>query len=388
VLLLRRELRRAVAVGILFALVAGGLFGMNAAITGEFNYQGGLRKSFYSRTGFPFANTWETFDNRGAPVATDAVPMDILLHRDTATVLVRNVLYFMVGRYSGLLPYFFPGVLAVLLFLVSRRYQEVWQWLIAGGAAAGILVLLIYMPYTYSGGGGPVGNRYFLSLYPLFLFLLPPLRRTLPAMVALTIGSLFTAKLVLNPFYTSFNPGEHAKAGPLRLLPIELTLLNDLPVSGDPDRARRALGGNPPVAAYFPDDGAYLPEGDSFWVRGGARAEVLLRAPTRPGDEGQPAPLRIRRLALEVSNGPIPNRVVVAAGMRRTRIDMRPGEMHAVEIEPAGGIPYKPARFPTNYVYTFSVSSSAGFVPFLEDSAENDSRYLGVLVKVVPIYDQ
>ena len=60
------------------------------------------------------------------------------------------------------------------------------------------------------------------------------------------------------------------------MLPIELTLLNDLPVAADASRARRTLGGVPPVAAYFPDDGAYLPEGDSFWVRGKSRADVML----------------------------------------------------------------------------------------------------------------
>ena len=91
-------------------MVVVGLFGLNALTTGEFSYQGGDRKTFYgATTGFPFANTWETFDNRGVSVATDAVPFDILLHRDTAPVLAWNLLYFTVGRYSGLLPYFFLG---------------------------------------------------------------------------------------------------------------------------------------------------------------------------------------------------------------------------------------------------------------------------------------
>ena len=92
------------------SIVVAGLFGANALATGEFNYQGGERKTFYgATTGFPFANTWETFDNRGVSMATDALPFDILLHRDTAPVLAWNLFYFTVGRYSGLLPYFFQG---------------------------------------------------------------------------------------------------------------------------------------------------------------------------------------------------------------------------------------------------------------------------------------
>jgi hypothetical protein len=75
-----------------FSLV--GLFGLNALTTGELSYQGGERKTFYgATTGFPFANTWETFDNRGVSVSTDAVPFDILLQRDTAPVLAWNLLY-------------------------------------------------------------------------------------------------------------------------------------------------------------------------------------------------------------------------------------------------------------------------------------------------------
>jgi hypothetical protein len=383
-LMLGREWRRLIAAGALFGVVVAGLFAVNAAITGELNYQGGVRKSFNSVTGYPFANA-EKFLDRGQSVATDAVPLDILLHGDTAVVLLWNVFYFIVGRYSGLVPYFFPGVLAALLFLLSRNRRAGWQWIIAGGIALSALVLMAYMPYTYSGGGGPIGNRYFLSFYPLFLFLTPPLQSVKPVLTALGVGALFTAKLVLNPFYTSFNPGEHAKAGPLRVLPIELTLLNDLPVAADGARARRSLGGAPPVAAYFPDDGAYLPEGDSFWVRGKSRADVILRAPARvEGDHA--TSLEIRRLALEITNGPKPNYVVISSGWRRFAFDLAPGEVKAVDFKPAGGVPYKPALYPTNYIYAFSVSTRAGFVPFLEESGSTDSRYLGVLVKVNPGY--
>jgi hypothetical protein len=388
--LLGRRFRDFILTGLLFTVVTGGLFAANAAISGELNYQGAaspeLRRSFYSGTGYPFANTWETFDNRGVSVATSDVPLDILLHRDTATVFLWNLFYFVAGRYSGLLPYFFPGALAAMLFLFARGRRRAWQWVVAGGLAVSVMTLIAYMPYTYSGGGGPIGNRYFLSFYPLFLFLMPPIRSVAPAIVGLGIGALFTAKLVMNPFYTSFNPGEHPKAGPLRMLPIELTLLNDLPVMADPDRARRSLGGVPPVTAYFVDNGAYPPEGDTFWVRGRARADILLRAPAAIDQAGRATPLRVRRLLLEVTNGPKANRVVVSGGLRRVTLDLAPGEVRALDFKPAGGVPYKPAQYPTNYVYSFSVSTSAGFAPFLEEADSKDSRYLGALVKVTPMY--
>ena len=383
--LLQRDFRRVFAIGACFAVVVVALFSFNAMVTGEFNYQGGRRKTFYSRTGFPFANTWETFDNRGQEMSTDAVPFDILFHRDTATVLLWNLGYFVVGRYGGLLPYFFPAIVATGLFLASGQRRS-WQWLVGGALVAGAIALITYMPYTYSGGGAPIGNRYYLSYYPLFLFLVPALTDMRPAIVALTIGALFTAKLTLNPFYTSSNPGEHAKAGPLRLLPIELTLLNDLAVSADPERSRRSLGGTPPVAGYFVDDGAYPPEAGAFWVRGDSRADIVLRAPTTPTAAEEPAPLRVRAWSFEVTNGSVQNRIRIRSGWHRSSFDLAPGEVTVVELGAGPRIPYKPARFPTNYVYSVSVTTSDGFVPFLEDVKNSDSRYLGAMVRIVPVY--
>ena len=94
--------------------------------------------------------------------------------------------------------------------------------------------------------------------------------------VALVVGALFTAQILVTPFNASFLPGEHTKVGPLRWLPIELTLLNDLPVAASADRSRKLLGGTPAVMAYFPDDNAFDPEGEWFWVKGKSRADVIL----------------------------------------------------------------------------------------------------------------
>ena len=41
---------------------------------------------------------------------------------------------------------------------------------------------------------------------------------------------------------------------------------------------------------------------------------------------------------------------------------------------------------PTNYVYALSVLSETGVVPFLDNPASSDSRYLGVAVRIVPVY--
>ena len=87
------------------------------------------------------------------------------------SLMPRNLGYFLVGRHFGLLPFFFPGVVAIWLFLAARRERLPWQWSTLGVVALSVVVLSGTLPYSWSGGGGPPGNRYFLSIYPALLFL-------------------------------------------------------------------------------------------------------------------------------------------------------------------------------------------------------------------------
>ena len=385
---MRREWRRAAMVTVVFLLAAGGLFAGNAAITGEFNYQGGDRKSFYSYTGFPFANEREQFENRGVGLATDTVRMDIIATSHAPRVFLHNLVYFAAGRYSGLVPYFFPGVLSVLLFLARPRERRRWQWVIGATAFGAGAVLLLYMPYTYSGAGGSIGNRYFMSFYPLFLFLTPPLSSPRAPLAAIVGGSLFTAQMVFTPFHTAFFPSDHARSGPLRMLPVERTLVNDLMVTGDERRARVPLGGVPPVTAYFLDANAFDPEGAAFWVKGRARADVILRAPAGASPGASASPLRIAALEVEVLNGGAPNTVTITTGGDRTVLTMEAGAAQTVRLEPGYGVPYQPPSQPTNWMYAMSIATTAGFIPRLEVPGATDNRFLGAMITVRPVYTQ
>ena len=385
-ILARRQWGRLAGVVLAWTLLTGGLFLANAAITGEFNYQGGDRKTFYGSRGFPFANERETFDNIGPSQRLEAVlPGRVLVTRHSLTVFRHNVGYFVFGRSSGLLPYFFPGVLSALLFLAAGG-RKPWQWLAGATIVGAMVMLLVLTPFTYSGGGGPVGNRYFLSFYPLFLFLTPALAGVRGAVVALAIGALFTAKILLNPFYSSFHPGEHLKAGAQRWLPLELTLLQDLPMVVNPDRSKRLLGGTPPVLAYFPDDNAYNPEGDSFWVKGKSRAEIILRAPVVDAGSGQFVTKAIRRLGVEIQNGELADRVTVSTGRESRTLEMKPEEVAVLHLAVEDGVPYYRIEQPTSFVYTVSIKTSSGFVPFLVVPGSSDSRFLGARVRLVPEY--
>ncbi len=372
------------------------LFALNVALTGEWNYQGGERKTFYGAGdgsftgGFPFQNEAATFDSVGLS-RVGGGSFGVLFTRDALLeVFPHNVGYFLAGRHTGFAIYFLPGFMAILLFVVATRDRAVWQWLTLAAGVSTAVVLLIYMPFTWSGGGGPVGNRYFLGTYGVFLFLVPAMRTALGGLITTGLSALFVAPIISGPFVATRNPAEHSKTGLFRWLPTELTMVNDLPINNVPSRIRQPLGGTPPITAYFIDDNVFNREGDAFWVRGESRADILLRA--RIGAEADVAgvkvspSLKVEKLTAILESGPKPNRVVISTGGDRRIVDMAPSSQQTVELSMPHGMPYKyDPRFPTNYVYFVSISSSTGFVPMFENGA-NDSRFLGVMVRLIPTY--
>ena len=395
---LRRQWRRAIKIAAIFTVAVAALFAVNIAVTGEWNYQAGERKTFYTtgdgrfRGGFPFQNDTTTFDTVGL-ASEGGGSFAVLFTRDALVeVFPHNLGYFLVGRHAGFAIYFFPGMMAIVLFLAATRDRAMWQWLTLGAGVGTAVVLLLYMPFTWSGGGGPVGNRYFLGTYGVFLFLVPPLQTAVAGLITIAISGLFVAPIVSNPFFAVRNPSEHSKAGLFRWLPTELTMVNDLPVNVTPTRRRQPLGGNPPMLAYFIDDNAHAREGDRFWVKGETTTDILLRAPIEP--EAQvagvrpPQSLHINKLTVILETGPKPNRVTIETGGEERVIDMAAGSQETLEIEMSHGVPYKyHPDFPTNYVYMVSISSSTGFVPMFENGAP-DSRFLGVMVRLIPTYGE
>ncbi len=355
----RRRWRPALLTGLLFAAVVAGFFAANIAITGDWNFQGGERRTFYFV--YPFQPGAPGFAV-GADRTTERVLSDVIFDKRVFwTVFSRNLAYFVVGRYSGLLPYFFPAVFAAIAFLLARR-RERWQALVLATACAEILLLIIWIPYNYFGGGGTVGNRYFMSVYPLFLFLLPPFESTGLALVPWLVGPLFVAQLLIDPFHDSFQPNDAAKRGPLRLLPVELTLVNDLPVNTNPSRAHVRFGENEKAfQLYFLDDNAFPRDGDSFWIRGHSTADLILKTPGP-----------VHRLVFTFDSGPVANRVRLTAAGQSREVELAPEATTVLTLPLGDGFPYLGTR-----VWHVTISSETGFIPMFTGGG-SDSRFLGV----------
>ena len=123
-------------------------------------------------------------------------------------------------------------------------------------------------------------------------------------------------------------------------------------------------------------------------MRGRSRADVILRAPAVDDERGTGRPVRLQQLTVHIENGAKPNRVTVRTNGESAAVPLAPGEQKTVTVRPGAGLPYRPLRFPTNYLYSISITSESGFVPFLETPESSDSRVLGARIRLVPTYDK
>jgi hypothetical protein len=359
----RRRYLRGVIVGAVCAAATAALFAITAIHSGEFNFQGGDRKTFYGA--YPFDGSARNAWDEAKEMSTNDSDSENVF-TDFGNRFMHNVEYFLIGRHFGFLLYFFPGVVAIALWLASRERWQPWRVLIALTFVGTVIALLVFAPYSWSGGGGPYGNRYFMSVYPIVFFLVPPLRTATPALVAWIGGALFTAKMLVDPFYAAKNPQLLAARGFVRSFPVEVTMANDLPIALEAARAHLWFSD---VLLYFLDKHAYIPETISasgekgIWVAGDGRADIVMRCDWP-----------IDHLTVTVES-PIRTVFTASAGGRESTIPLVPGTPITFDL-PASGV-----RDQFGYAYLLRARSSEGFVPHLRDPSSADFRNLGALMR-------
>jgi hypothetical protein len=180
--------------------------------------------------------------------------------------------------------------------------------------------------------------------------------------------------MYLSPVMHSRRPADHATRGPFRLLPAELTMLNDLSVFTEGWRKKVPFGfvGNARRHAdpdaynlYFMDDGTFgketWGERTGFWLRAGERAEVVVRA-------FDLAP--VRQIVVEVTGGPMGDSVTVRRGWSSHRLAVRPGEVREVSLPVGKGL-----RYYDTYLHVLRFRSRRG-------SPLPDGRSVGAFVRL------
>ena len=255
--------------------------------------------------------------------------------------LAANIGYFLWGRHTGLLLYMPFAALSVLLFLLHGR-RALERWALLGSIAAIALFFLLLIAWNWQGGGGFVGNRYFVNVYPAFLFLVTSVRPRALLPLGYAVAGLFLSPLVLAPFGL---PGPeptlqmHVRSVPFRWFPFELTLRNVPGYHRVPIDDFRAIGRRD----------VFLPRGETFWLHGSTPVELYLVA-DRP----------LGALAWNVGSLAPHNRIELKLGHWRDAFELGADETRRVVV---------PAQQPTRrwtikdgtlYAYRLLVRASEG----------------------------
>ena len=290
-----------------------------------------------------------------APAAVDPVTNSTtgnswtwLFRRPDITLyeLVENITYFLVGRHTGMLVYTPFAGLAVLFFLLSGRGRRTSErWLLLGMLSAVALYFLVFIAWNWQGGGGFLGNRYFISAIPGFLFLVTEIRPRWLIILGHAAAGLFLGPLLFTPFGAAVPEPTlqaHVRGLPYRFLPLELSLKNV------PGYERVPLGD---VRIVGRKD-VFVPIGDPMWVAGAARVELYLIA-------DHPLPKAVFQVSSLAPN----NRIGLALGGQRQVLDFGT-ELDSRRVTFDSVKPYRVRHqtFATFWVYRLVVTSRTGSV--------------------------
>lgn len=238
--------------------------------------------------------------------------------------LPENIEYFFIGRHTGLLLYApFSGLCLLLFFVYGRRSPE--RWLLAAALAGIALFFLTLIPFNWHGGGGFIGNRYFVNALPALLFLVTRIAPAWLPVLGFALGGIFVGPILFTPFGAPVPQPTlqaHVRNAPFRFFPLERTLTSQIP-------GYRGQAGS--GIYFFGRRDVFSPVGDSLWAAGGKPVEIWVQTE-----------LPLTRPVFDVATSIAPNRVVVELGGDRkeirfetaqppgnsTRIVLAPGAPH------------------------------------------------------------
>jgi len=363
--LYEKKFFKALCLAVIFFLTIGILFGANYLLTSDWNYQGGERKTFIGS--FPLEKDNLTFDSLGNTMTSENYFQRFLI---PPKFIFSNIFYYFFGRFTGITWYFFPAVLTLLMFFrAKRRFPD---WLILAALSGGILIYIVLTPEFYGGGGGTLANRYFLNIYPLFLFL--PAEKKTWRQVALiwVVAAVFISPILISPFRSSAQPATHAKKFPIKALPLEMTQVNNFPTNTNPDAFRIHIWPDKPYPQreflHFLDDNFHQKlEPTGIWTRGDKTCEIILKTY-----------YPLREVGVRLLNNPRSNNeIAVKVEGRTQKITLQSKQWGTLRFPVGNGF-----QVQQRFHYRIKIKAAKGAIPYYEDQTSLERRYLGVFFEL------
>jgi len=359
-LLFRKEWKKFVLFSLIAVIVCGGFLAFYYQQTGEINPMGGERRSFHSR--FPYEKPEYTFE-KGFKMSLDNYKKRFFL---TGEVAVLNLFYYFFGRFTGMFIYFFPAVFILIFFFYRKKEKE--DWFVLAAIISGILVFILFLdPVNYFGGSGSVGNRYFLTLFPLFFFLGFRNRSFKFLMVPVMVALVFLSGVYMDMNYHSSFSRYAGLSFPIRLFPPEKTQYDKLPTNENPRAfGRLVYDGDTKYWVYFLNDNYHPINDNSFWTNSTKELELFLATEKK-----------VKEFVFMLKNIPEQNKVSLRIEDRKKEVFLSPEQSAAKGFRNIRGL-----QMANRVVYHITIKSSESFCPYFNDPEMEDKRILGIKVHI------
>ncbi len=363
-LFIKRDLKKTFIFSFIFLVTFTGFYALNYQLTGEVNYMGGERKSFYFR--FPYEGE-TTFENSGYKMTAGTYwkryYMDL-------KVFFLNLFYSFFGRYTGIFIYFFPALLFMLLYILKKE-KDVLKNITISLYFFIHLFYITLIPSNYFGGAGSLGNRYFFNFIPLLFFLAPRKLNEKNLLIFSIIPILFLGPVFVDVIYYSAYSGELSKNPVISLFPPDLTQINSVPTNTNPYAFKVPLVNS--RIFVLNNNFRLSKEEKGIWIRKSGKIEFVLETTKK-----------FKALKLYLKNNPLnrQNKITIKIGGRKRKIYLNGGEGKIVLLKNI-----KPQLIIRQRFYYYgTIKTSTDSIPFFVLKGSKDKRVLSLFFK--PVFEE
>ena len=356
-LLYQKDWKKFIGMSLICLLVLTSLVYFNYSQTGEIIYQGGDRRSFYGN--FPLERPDFTFTG-AVQMSTDNYWSRFYL---SPAIVLLNLFYYIFGRFTGMIIYFPSAVFLLMLFFFQKKKPQ--DWFLLAGIAMAVLCYILLMPDNYFGGGGSLGNRYFLNIFPLFFFLGYRERNYKFTLLPVLGAVIFLAPVFMDGMNQSASPRYPGLSFPIKFFPVEKTQFATLPSNTNPRAFNKKIAGK--YTLFFLNDNYNPIEGEAFWTHADKELELFLLAP-RP----------VKTFTVQLKNIPLDNQVSFQIEHKKKTVFIAADNVRVITFNKIPGL-----CVDRRYIYHIKIRSSRSFCPyFAAGNANQDRRLLGIQTQI------